>query len=79
MSISNLFSFPYDTSLLSRKNEQAEINIPLNIKGIVILYKLIPEAFIAVHSLSFTIVPKLKTVEINTDIGSAILVNHGNV
>ena len=59
--------------------EHPEITNPLKIIGEEILYKLIPAAFIAVHSFSFIIVPKLKIVEMRTDIGNPILINQGIV
>ncbi len=53
--------------------------IPANNNGIAILYKLIPDDFIAVHSFRFAIKPMLKTVAIRVAIGNPILKNQGNV
>ena len=53
--------------------------IPVINNGADSLYRLIPDDFIAVHSLRFTIEPKLKIVAISMDIGKPILTNQGKV
>ena len=60
---------------LKQKNDddKPERIMPHTINGIANLYRLIPEAFIAVHSFRLTIEPKLKTVAINTAIGNPML------
>ena len=71
---SKRFSLPKATSLLSRRKDRPERIPPQKTRGNANLYKLIPEAFMAVHSFRFTIEPRLKTVEIKTAIGKPILI-----
>ena len=78
-SISKRFCIDLTTTVFSKKNDIKQNKIPEIRMGLPILLTLIPEDFIAVISLFFWRLPIVKIVDINMDIGSAILTNKGIV